>query len=113
MSCTEIVLVCCLVTVSEEDVEVLARILANDYCAVEKKYQIYGMLGLTAAALSDLKKRLNLQNSGSYEFFSETLLQYKNKPKIQNQPKSNATLGNLIECLKKLKLGTATGEYKN
>jgi hypothetical protein len=60
---TEIVLACCLVTVSEEDVEVLAGILAKDYCAGEKKY-LYGMLGLPAADLAVLKIRLNRENAG-------------------------------------------------
>jgi hypothetical protein len=91
------------ITVDDEDIHRIAQILASDTTAIEKKSQIYGGIGLPLAELMDLKQRLNLERSNSYDFFVETLNKFKGR---------NGSQTDLMKCFKELELLNVVGELE-
>jgi hypothetical protein len=79
--------------------------LASDNTAVEKREQVYGVLGLKLAELTDMKRRLALDYSGAYEFYVWTLSKYK------GENGANGTVESLVGSFRELKLTSVVGMY--
>jgi hypothetical protein len=88
--------------VSDTKIYRLAQILASDTMAVEKRNQIHGQLGLELASLNARRRRCH-QDVDSYWFFVDTLSEFRSKT-------SNASVGDVVECLKELQLESAAGK---
>jgi hypothetical protein len=88
--------------VSHQEVShLLARILADDVTAVDKREQIRGQLGLPPISRQD--QQIYHYNSDSYPYFLDMLNKF-----CSRNPK--ATLGYVVKCLKELDLNNAAGK---
>jgi len=90
--------------VDEFQIHAIARILSEDSRAVKMKHEIYMTLGLSFAELDDLRRKVDIDNSGSYGFFVTSLAWFK----AQNG--STATVSILANKFTEMKLGTAVGK---
>jgi hypothetical protein len=88
--------------VSDPEVVRLARILANDVTAVEKREQILGQLGLRLITRRDLRSKYQNEDD-SFCYFEDGL----NKV-LSGNPK--ATVGLVVDCLQELELNNAAGK---
>jgi hypothetical protein len=87
--------------VTTDEIYRIARILASDTTAVKNREEIYGILRLPLAELTDLKRNLAYDGSGSYEFFVCALSKYRAKNG------ASGTVEELADCLKQLGLTSA------